>query len=325
MYDISIIVPVYNTEQYLPKCIDSIMNQTYQNFEVILVEDGTKDNAAALCDAYAQNDSRIRVLHQKNNGLAIARRNGVKEAKGKYVMFLDSDDWIDESMLESMFYSIEMECADCVCTQLRRVRDNGETVGKNERFGTIVCTNIKDMGYHLHYTRHITTAAVAKLIKREILEQITFEENLAIGEEHDMVAQLVFLCSKIVISDDAYYNYYMRTNSISHGGYNWKYKNSLEKYIQIEEKFEELLPDMKMLLRAFYSEYEMAVITAMCRNKNYDWTVINRLREVLRKNCKDIFRNKKTAFYYKGSALLIIYVPKLFIIIFRNIYRIIGR
>lgn len=97
---ISVIVPVYNVEQYLPRCVESILAQTYENLEILLVEDGTKDNSGAICDAYARQDARVKAIHKENGGLSSARNAGIDAATGDYLSFVDSDDWIEPDMYE---------------------------------------------------------------------------------------------------------------------------------------------------------------------------------------------------------------------------------
>lgn len=104
---ISVIIPVYNVEKYLHECVDSVLNQTYQNFEIILVDDGSTDGSPKICDEYAENDKRIKVIHQSNGGLSVARNNGFYASSGDYVYFLDSDDWIEPSSMEVL-----LECAE---------------------------------------------------------------------------------------------------------------------------------------------------------------------------------------------------------------------
>ena len=98
---ISVIVPIYNVEQYLPKCIDSIMSQSFTNIEILLVDDGSPDNCGRICDDYALRDSRVRVFHKTNGGVSSARNYGIEKAMGKYLTFIDSDDWIESDMLET--------------------------------------------------------------------------------------------------------------------------------------------------------------------------------------------------------------------------------
>ena len=107
MPEISIIVPVYNVEEYLPKCLDTILNQSFRDFEVILVNDGSKDNSGFICEKYAKKDSRIRIIHKENGGLSSARNAGLDIAKGRYIGFIDSDDFIELKMYEQLYNMIK--------------------------------------------------------------------------------------------------------------------------------------------------------------------------------------------------------------------------
>jgi glycosyltransferase involved in cell wall biosynthesis len=111
---VSVVIPVYNVEKYLAECVDSVLGQTYTDYEIILVDDGATDSSGAMCDAYARNDPRIRVIHQKNGGLSAARNTGLKAARGEYVYFLDSDDYIEPQTLEVLLETAEREQADVV-------------------------------------------------------------------------------------------------------------------------------------------------------------------------------------------------------------------
>ncbi len=109
---ISAIVPVYNVEKYLYRCVDSILKQTYENFELILIDDGSPDNCSQMCDELSEKDSRIKVIHQENQGLSAARNSGIKIAKGNYLTFIDSDDWISNTMFEDLINLIKEKNAD---------------------------------------------------------------------------------------------------------------------------------------------------------------------------------------------------------------------
>lgn len=111
---VSIIVPVYNSERFIKKCIDSVLNQTYKNIELILVDDCSPDNSPMLCDEYAKEDQRVRVIHQKNSGAGVARKTGLNESNGEYVMFVDSDDWVELDMIE--------QCLKGSCARKLRLR-----------------------------------------------------------------------------------------------------------------------------------------------------------------------------------------------------------
>ena len=109
--EISVIVPIYRVERFLPRCIDSILKQTFRNIEVILVDDGSDDGCPAICDAAAEKDARVRVIHQKNQGLSAARNAGIDAAQGSYIAFADSDDYMEPNMLEMMLEQMKKECA----------------------------------------------------------------------------------------------------------------------------------------------------------------------------------------------------------------------
>ena len=119
---ISVIVPVYNVEQYLPRCVESILAQTYENLEILLVDDGTKDNSGAICDAYARQDARVKAIHKKNGGLSSARNAGIDAATGEYLSFVDSDDWIEPDMYEKMMALMEKYGVRLVCAGMSAAR-----------------------------------------------------------------------------------------------------------------------------------------------------------------------------------------------------------
>ncbi|WP_227166600.1 glycosyltransferase, partial [Enterococcus faecium] len=118
MCEISIIVPVYKVEKYLRKCVDSILAQTFTDFEVILVDDGSPDNSGKICDEYAEKDNRVRVIHKENGGLSSARNAGIDVARGKYLGFVDSDDYIDEDMYEILYENLKIHDADISSVEL---------------------------------------------------------------------------------------------------------------------------------------------------------------------------------------------------------------
>lgn len=121
---ISVVVPIYNVENYIKKCVDSILSQTYKNLEIILVDDGSPDNCPQICDEYAQKDSRIKVIHKENGGVSSARNIGMENARGKWIAFIDADDWIEEKYFEKMLDRVKTNDADIVLCGYNRVMPN---------------------------------------------------------------------------------------------------------------------------------------------------------------------------------------------------------
>ena len=164
---ISIIVPVYNTEKYLRRCIDSVLAQTYQDFELLLIDDGSKDSSGAICDEYAAQDARVRVFHKENGGVSSARNVGLDNARGEWITFVDADDWIESDMLELLLRKGEETGADIVMGDLlfaypdRDVPfllpdwDNNKTASLN-RYITSVWTCVWGGFIDVHSTRSIS-------------------------------------------------------------------------------------------------------------------------------------------------------------------------
>ena len=125
---ISVVVPVYNAERFLHKCVDSILSQSFSDLELILVDDGSPDNSGAICDDYARQDSRVKVIHQRNSGVSVARNRGIQEASGDYIGFVDSDDWIDSEMYAVLYQTAKKEHTDIVMCDSMTVYDDGRKV-----------------------------------------------------------------------------------------------------------------------------------------------------------------------------------------------------
>lgn len=211
---VSIIIPVYNAESYLKECVDSVINQTYDNLDIVLVDDGSTDTSAKICDRYHRNDERVQVIHKENGGLVSAWMRGVKEAKGEYVVFLDSDDWIDLFMIEDMVNQATGKGKEIVCGNYIIEKANQSiSVKQSLDFGIYDRTKIekKILPYLLgkedriiHYSRCM------KLISKElILENMQYtDEKLVMGEDAGIMLPAIWDAEYIVVMEDAFYYHY---------------------------------------------------------------------------------------------------------------------
>lgn len=206
---ISVIVPIYKVEEYLDECISSIVAQTYKNLEIILVDDGSPDNCGAICDNWAEKDSRIRVIHKENGGLSDARNAGLSVANGDYIAFVDSDDWIDPRMYEILLLAMKREDSDLVacnilsCYPERQVPYGCETytVGGSEVFLSM-----------LYDDTRFPVSALNKLYRRELWDNIRFPVG-KICEDAFTTYLLVDKANRIVQIPEALYCYRIRENS----------------------------------------------------------------------------------------------------------------
>lgn len=205
-YAVSIVVPVYNAEKYLSKCIDSILNQTFKNFELILVNDGSKDNSLIICEDYKVSDRRIKVINKKNEGVSIARNIGINSAKGKYIMFIDSDDWIESNMVEKMYDAIQnSDIAVC----------GSKTVEKNKIIDNTLYQSFtkeknligKEIINLINRVQH--RCVWNKIYKISILKKnnIMFNEEIKCGEDSIFNFTYFKYINSIKIIPDSLYNY----------------------------------------------------------------------------------------------------------------------
>ena len=238
---ISIIVPVYNVEQYLRKCIESIKNQTYTNIEIIIVDDGSTDNSGAICDELKQTDNRIQVLHKKNGGLSDARNAGLKIAKGEFVGFVDSDDYIKEDMFETLYKLNKEHHSDIAIVSYYELY-KGKVIGVRDTKNLEELNKIEALK-ELLIDRKIQSYAWNKLFKRELFENIEFPTN---KNFEDIATTLVLFekANKVVLLEDPKYYYVRRDDSII-GVRNYKtYKDYLDviydKYLYLDGKYKEL-------------------------------------------------------------------------------------
>lgn len=223
---ISIIVPVYNVEKYIKRCVESLVNQTYKNIEIILVDDGSKDNCSKICDYYAIKDKRIKVIHKTNGGLSDARNAGFCVATGKLIMFIDSDDYVDIHMVSHMYDRMERENSDIVVCGVNWVNEDGvllkkDTVESDETFDTI--QGLKQVIADGKIKQHVWN----KLYKREIVEGTKFEK----GKYHEDIFwsyQIFGKANKVAVMSEAYYYYVQRINSIMGEGYSKKRLDALD-------------------------------------------------------------------------------------------------
>lgn len=207
---ISIVVPVYKAEKYLHRCVDSILSQTFADFEVLLIDDGSPDGSGLICDAYAEQDPRVRVFHKKNGGVASARELGVQNAKGEYIIHADSDDWVEPDMLEEMFRAARESNADMVICDYFVKKNDEESYAKQEPTALKPATIISDL-----LAGKLNGFLWNKLIKSECYEGIHFVNEMTYGE--DLLACLLILqrgCHVCHISK-AFYHYDCDINNSS--------------------------------------------------------------------------------------------------------------
>ncbi|GHU54488.1 glycosyl transferase family 2 [Clostridia bacterium] len=214
---VSVVVPVYNAEKFLEKCVDSILAQTYADLQVILVDDGSPDTSPAICDAYKEKDGRVSVIHKENAGVSAARNDGIDFAEGGYVVFVDSDDYISETMIEALYNAL----GDSSISTITKA----EIVGKPNQM--LDASPIPLSGVHpaLELCRHfveteplLTTVVWGKLYRKEIFDNIRFAVGCAF-EDTLILPKIYLACETISFVDGEYYYYVQQQGSAMHQKY----------------------------------------------------------------------------------------------------------
>ena len=225
---ISVIIPVYNVQPYLKRCVESVQNQTYSNLEIILVDDESPDECPKMCDRYAQEDSRIKVVHKKNGGLGYARNSGLEVANGDYVMFIDSDDWISHTRVETLYKAIKEHCADAAIGTHTNITSSGETTAhqcslvekgyEREEVINDILLPLIGPDEHYEFDVQINCSAWRSLYKMDVIRKNNLRfisERQAVSEDMFFNVDFFYFAQKVVYVNEPGYFYFKNLDSIS--------------------------------------------------------------------------------------------------------------
>ena len=220
--EVSVIVPIYRIEKYLPKCVDSILAQSFKDFELILVNDGSPDGCPDICDTYAKKDPRVRVVHKENGGLLSARKAGLKNARGKYIAYVDGDDWVDHYYLDILFKLAEENASDLVVTghfrefdgKIETIKPKSTGIYDHKQLQNSILPNAI---YNGRFCEHgISTYVWNKLYKRELLSEILYDvpNEIIMGEDAAITYAYLSISKSLTVSRIPLYYYRQRHDSI---------------------------------------------------------------------------------------------------------------
>lgn len=209
---ISVIIPVYNVEKYLKRCLDSVINQTYKNLEIILVDDGSTDDSGKMCDEYAKKDKRIKIVHKKNGGLSSARNCGIEKAKGEFLTFVDSDDEITANYVRFLFelireFDVKMSIASYSVVTEHRVIDYS-------RGRKALTLTTEETLRRMLVEDGFTVSACSKMYSSDLFAKIRYPDSETF-EDNATTHKLILMCSKIAYGDKSIYKYYIRKGSLT--------------------------------------------------------------------------------------------------------------
>lgn len=268
MPEISVIVPVYKAEQYLERCVKSILEQTYQNFELILVDDGSPDGSPILCDKWAEKDSRVYVIHKENGGASSARNAGLKIAKGNWIAFADSDDWLDRTALKTLYDLANQYNVPMAIGGMRVVQEytDAQTVAKQE---TVVLSRADLMSRFFRLNGEPDTHSVcATLIRRDILEAYHFIEG-KMNEDVEACYYLARKCEGAVYTSKPVYFYFKNVEGVTNSGFSKKKLDLLDVWDIVQKQVEQYTPEYRYACEMNCKRARFTLLTQMNIN-GYD-------------------------------------------------------
>ncbi len=299
---ISIIVPVYNMQELIDRCILSITNQTHKNIEIILVDDGSTDNSGIMCDNWAEKDNRIKVIHKANGGQGTARNMGLDIAKGDYIAFVDSDDYISEDMYEILIKDTLQQKADIVCCDSgsdSKVHGSGEI--------ELFCGD-EPVYYHALDYKGLNQSPCNKLFKRELFDGVRFP-SLRAYEDCATIYKLFFKSKKVVYRDLILYRYIARENSTMSQGFSQIKFRSVDAYLAMYEDYEKYYPQYANIVKR-----KLMGACQYCIGESYKLKLQKQLKPEIEK-AQAVLKNLSTVGLspkLKLTRFLMIYVPSVF-------------
>lgn len=302
---ISVIVPIYGVEEYLSKCIDSIINQTYKNLEIILVDDGSPDKCPDICDAFEKKDARIKVIHKKNGGLSDARNAGIDIAKGEYFVFIDSDDWVETTMVEHLLdackkYNVKLAACGRYIT-------DGTVINGTAYEGTEGVYSPEESLNEILSGKSLDVAAWDKIYARNLFEEIRFP----VGENNEDIAvfyKIVDLAGRVAHTGTTEYFYRSRPGSITKLKYSTDARKIIEKNLNSIEKF--LDKEYPSCMPSFYRYKTMNIYALLNKYIKCEGTKktqeFEHLMNEFRKNKSYFFNDDQTPSKEKKIAIMIL-------------------
>lgn len=304
---ISVIMPVYKTEEsHLRKAIESVINQSYRELEIVLVDDGSPDQCGAICDTYAETDNRVQVIHKKNGGVSSARNCGLETVTGDYVFFVDSDDTLEENAIEILFSITKTANSDITICSCRHVKENNK--GKPNCDAEQRCLKtvesseaVKNLSYNVHVFEELEPTAVwGKLYKKAVVQNLRFNENMNIGE--DFVFNYFANCNSKVVTycNLKLYNYnFVETSLMNNKTYSPKLMQSFEELVKFEKSQQNTPYSNDLLVRCVNIAF-----TIYLKLPEKQLGERQQVEAYIKENRYTVLKNKKTIIKLKTACAL---------------------
>lgn len=310
---ITVVVPVYNMGKYLSKAVGTLLNQSYQNYEIILVDDGSTDNGSELCDEYAVKYEKIRTVHKLNGGLSSARNRGIEEANGSYIIFPDPDDWVDEYYLESLVKQqdcgIDLEiCGNYIVTPKSQTIQNSDA--KENVF------DAKEAILHLLAQKEYCGFAWNKLYHMDIIKKynLRFDEELGMAQDLHFAFRYILKCNKVSYNPEPHYYYYQHEAGVTNINHPLTERkiSGLKTYKKLYELAEQYVPEAIPMVGATIANQNLSFIYIYFNSGMNEPELLNQLYVNFKEYKSYFFKNRKYGFLHRLIGMIALINPKLF-------------
>lgn len=302
---ISVIIPVYNCGGYLPRCVESLQKQTYEDLQMILVDDGSTDDTPALCDSLAAADGRITVLHRPNGGVSSARNAGLAAAKGDYITFADADDYVNPDHVMNLYNAMQRHgCDVAICSYITESETkcsqpkSGESGGYNE-----VCYSHDSAVCELLAGGAVGGYVWNKLYRRELLEGVTFDGSIKILEDLLFNYNVFKNVSSAVFSEAKSYHYIQRGQSAMHRGFGEEHRAMVDTARRIRDDLSDASPELADAGKGLLATTILWVVDVMAEYGPYDKALVKQYRAEFKPLKKTYMKLKRVPFSYRASAV----------------------
>lgn len=298
---VSVVVPIYNVEKYLIRCVESIINQSYKNLQVILVDDGSTDSCPQICDEYLEKDKRIEVIHKANGGLSEARNFGIDKATGDYITFVDSDDFINDKFIEYLLKLLNENNADIACCSFQRFSNENE-VNRTENKIRVEQFNGIEAIENLCYQKEIKNSACAKIYRRKLFEDVCYPVG-KLYEDLGTTYKLLFKAKKVVWSQKEYYYYFYRPDSIMNYKFSIKNMDRINLSKELLDFVEVNIPEIKDAAIARFFISNIQVLREIPYGENAYIEERNRISKNIKKYRGNVFFNRNVKLINRCIAI----------------------
>ena len=317
---LSVIVPFYNVEKYIEKCVRSLFEQTYKDMEIIFVDDGGTDGSldiiVSLIHEYSYNNCLI--IHKTNGGLPQARKTGVEASKGDYIAFVDSDDWLDVDFYEKSMEYIERNDGLLYCTGYQRDYDNGKKVSCEIENYQKVSANVFASLVH---QRKLFHSMWSKIFRRDAFMIIRFPKGNFVGEDYVTLIPFIHKIEEVFLLPVNGYHYRQLSNSMGNSAFNHNKRKGFIAFHKIYPHVLKWHPDSREAINNFYMIEYMALIVAMGKNNSFENKIFSYIRSFIKRNAYNGLKSNYVEFKYKASLVAIILFPRLFALAYGNLLK----